>query len=199
MVFKDVLYDKQLNIKTSGRDDSIANNINYPYEPTDYCVLERIANSGYIGKRNIVIDYGCGKGRASFFLAWQTGCKVVGIEYDERLYNAAMHNLEKFSYPYRVSFECINAKEYDVPDEADVFYFFNPFSTVILRKVIGKIVQSYYRNARAIYFLFYYPSNEYISYLMSEDELDFFDEIDCKDLFEGSNKRERVIIFSKGC
>ena len=39
-----------LQIKTSGRDDSRSDTEHHPYEPTDYCVLERLANSGHICK-----------------------------------------------------------------------------------------------------------------------------------------------------
>ena len=41
-------WDKMLKIKTTGRDDSHADAFCYPYEPTPYCVLERLANSGLI-------------------------------------------------------------------------------------------------------------------------------------------------------
>ena len=40
-----------------------------------------------------------------------------------------------------------------------------------------------------------YPSNEYISYLMTVDELEFYDEIECDDLFSGKDPRERIMIF----
>ena len=39
-------WDKLLRIRTMGRDDSGADQYRYPYEPTPYCVLERLANSG---------------------------------------------------------------------------------------------------------------------------------------------------------
>ena len=59
----EVKYDKLLKIKTTGRDDSRADQYCYPYEPTPYGVLERLAYCGYLGKKNHLIDYGCGKGR----------------------------------------------------------------------------------------------------------------------------------------
>ena len=37
--------------------------------------------------------------------------------------------------------------------------------------------------------------DEFMDYLMTVDELEFYDEIDCDDLFEGSNHRERIMIF----
>lgn len=38
-------------------------------------------------------------------------------------------------------------------------------------------------------------ADEYISYLMTVDELAFMDEIDCRELFDGENPRERIVIF----
>lgn len=42
---------------------------------------------------------------------------------------------------------------------------------------------------------FYYPSDEYISFLMTVDELTLLDEIDCRDLFLENHFRERIVIF----
>ena len=41
----------------------------------------------------------------------------------------------------------------------------------------------------------HYPSDEYLTYLMTVDEMMFTDEIDCSDLFGGNSERERIIIF----
>lgn len=59
-------WDKLLKIHTMGRDDSNADQYHYPYEPTPYSVLERLANTGIIRKNNTLLDYGCGKGRVDF-------------------------------------------------------------------------------------------------------------------------------------
>ena len=189
-------WDKLLHIKTSGRDDSRADQYRYPYEPTPYPVLERLAQEGYIGKKNVLIDYGCGKGRVDFFLSYQTRCRTIGIEYDDRIYATAEENKKSAVSSGRTAFYLENAEEYQVPDTADRFYFFNPFSVTILRKVIGRIRDSYYENPREMMLFFYYPSDQYISYLMTVDELMFADEIDCRDLFEGENKRERILVFT---
>lgn len=188
-------WDKLLKIKTSGRDDSHSTVYCYPYEPTPYSVLERLANSGYIRKNNVLLDYGCGKGRVDYFLSYQTRCKSIGIEYDERIYQLAQNNQVHAVSSGRVKIVKTNAEIYPVSKEADRCYFFNPFSVEILRKVIARIKESYYETQREILLFFYYPSDEYISYLMTVEEIEFIDEIDCMDLFEGHNKRERILIF----
>lgn len=188
-------WDKLLHISTMGRDDSNADQYRYPYEPTPYSVLERLSNSGYIRKGNTLLDYGCGKGRVDFFLSYQTRCTSVGVEYDERIYEKAVENKMMSVSGGRVSFELANAEHFSVMETVDRVYFFNPFSVEILRKVIARIQDSYYKNPRNIQLFFYYPSEEYISYLMMVDELMFVDEIDCMDLFPGSDSRERIVIF----
>ena len=189
-------WDKLLRIRTSGRDDSNADMYRYPYEPTPYCVLERLANSGLIRKGNTLLDYGCGKGRVDFFLSWQTRCRSVGIEYDERIYKKALENKESAVSSERVSFVFADAEHFPVPESVDCMYFFNPFSLELLRKVMARIIESYYENPRQIQLFFYYPSDEYISYLMTVDELMFIDEIDCRDLFPGNDSRERIVVFA---
>lgn len=79
--------------------------------------------------------------------------------------------------------------------DADSFYFFNPFSLEILQSVLGKILESYYEEPRNMQLFFYYPADEYVAYLMTREDLMFVDEIDCSDLFEGENQRERILIF----
>jgi len=188
-------WDKLLKIKTTGRDDSNADQYHYPYEPTPYCVLERLANSGLIGKKDVLLDYGCGKGRVDFFLSYQTRAKTIGIEYDERIYDGAVENKTTAVSGGRVSFEKRNAEMYEVPPEINRCYFFNPFSVEILRKVMARILESYYDNPREILLFFYYPSAEYVGYLMTVDELEYYDEINCEDLFGGMDGREQIMIF----
>ncbi|MBQ8247550.1 MAG: class I SAM-dependent methyltransferase [Lachnospiraceae bacterium] len=187
--------DKLLHIKTTGRDDSGADQYRYPYEPTPYSVLERLANSGFINKKDVVLDYGCGKGRVDFYLAYQTKANTIGVEYDERIYQGAVANQETAVSSTRTEFVSARAEEYKVPANVNRCYFFNPFSVELLHKVMARIVESYYENPREVMLFFYYPSEEYISYLMTVDELEFYDEIDCSDLFEGNSARERIMIF----
>ena len=188
-------WDKLLQIKTTGREDSNSDQYRYPYEPTPYAVLERLANSGLIRKKDVVLDYGCGKGRVDFFLSYQTKANTIGIEYDERIYQSAMENQKTVVSKGKSDFILARAEEYEVPSEVNRCYFFNPFSVELLRKVMARIIESYYENPREMFLFFYYPSEEYISYLMTVDELEFYDEILCEDLFEGKDLRERVMIF----
>ena len=187
-------WDKLLQINTGGRDETNADEYHHPYEPTPYCVLDRLARSGFFGEQDVVLDYGCGKGRAGFFLSYRTKANTIGIEYDNHIYQSALENRKSTISRIKPEFVLTRAEEYEVPQSVNRCYFFNPFSVEILHKVMARILESYYDNPRELFLFFYYPADEYISYLMSVDELDFYDEIECDDLFRG-DVRERIMIF----
>lgn len=187
-------WDDLLHIKTTGRDDSHADACGYPYEPTPYAVLERLANTGYIRKGNTLLDYGCGKGRVDFFLSWQTRCRSIGVEYDRRIYEKARDNMKTGAAAGRVSFVLAHAEDYAVPQEVDRIYFFNPFSLSVLQNAMHQILESCHQAPRDILLCFYYPSDSYMEYLQTVRDLVLYDDIDCRDL-EEQHERERIVIF----
>ena len=188
-------WDKLLQIKTTGRDETNADAYHHPYEPTPYSILERLAKSGLIGNDDVVLDYGCGKGRVGFFLSYRLKAKTIGIEYDERIYQRALENRKTALPKIKPDFVLTSAEEYEVPAEVNRCYFFNPFSVEILHAVCARIIESWYENPREVFLLFYYPADDFLAYLMTVDELEFYDEIECDDLFEGKDPRERIMIF----
>ena len=158
-------------------------------------VLERLAGSGWIRKKDHLLDYGSGKGRVELFLAWQLRCRCTGIDYDPRMIETAEANRIQSISGERVKFIRSTAEAFVVPPEITGIYFFNPFSVEILRKVMARIRESWYECPREIMLFFYYPSDEYVADLMMEELVEFQDEIDCRDLFLGMNDRERIMIY----
>ena len=116
-------WDRFLKIRTSGRDDSHADQYRYPYEPTAYVVLERLANSGLIRKNNTLLDYGTGKGRVCFTCPIRQGVKQSESKYDERIYQGAAENKETAVSGNRTSFILSSAENYELPPEVDRCYF----------------------------------------------------------------------------
>ena len=200
MADKEQRWDKLLKIHTGGRDDTNADEYHHPYEPTPYSVLERLAESGFFRPEDTVLDYGCGKGRVGFFLGYRTRARTIGIEYDRHIYESAQENRKTTISRIKPDFELTRAEEYPVPEAVSRCYFFNPFSTELLSKVMARILESWYAHPRDMFLFFYYPSEEYIAWLMTVEELEFYDEIECDDLFPGYDDRERILIFQlPGC
>ena len=188
-------WEQVLQIKTTGRDDSRSDAEHHPYEPTDYCVLERLANSGYITKQNTLIDYGSGKGRVSIFMSNQTRCHSIGIEYDERLYERAIVNGESPAAKNRVSFVLGDAATYILPDNADRCFFFNPFALHTIKRVLGNIFDSLYHHPREILLFFYYVNEEVENFLNNHVRLEVEEIIQCGDLFQENDEKERILVY----
>ena len=188
-------WDKLLQIHTIGRDDTNADQDHHPYEPTPYCVLERMVASGFFREEDVSLDYGCGKGRVGFFLGYRAKAKTIGIEYDEHIYLGALENRQSTISRVKPEFVLARAEEYPVPAEVNRCYFFNPFSVEIMNAVFARILESWYEHPRDLYLFFYYPSDEFVAWLMTVEEAEFYDEIECDDLFPGYDERERVLIF----
>lgn len=124
----DAKWDRRLGIRTAGRDAAAEDAHHRAYEPTPYAVLERLAGSGWIGPGNLLVDYGCGKGRVSLFLSRETGCRSIGIDFNPALVAAAEENRRSVTGRADAVFLVRAAEKWDVPPDADRFYFFNPFS-----------------------------------------------------------------------
>ena len=117
-------WDKLLQIHTTGRDDSDSDQYRYPYEPTPYKVLERLANSGLLRKGNTLFRLRLWQGRVDFFLSYQTRCHTIGVEYNERIYEKAIENREQGAAAGRTEFVLADAVQFSVPAEVDRIYFF---------------------------------------------------------------------------
>lgn len=197
----EIYWEKKLNIATGAGEYDHEDSHHARYQPTDYAVLERMAASGYICGKDTVVDYGCGKGRVGFFLNYVLGCSTVGVEYDEAVYQAACANLVSYAGRGKrdagVSFVCTPAERYAVQD-ANAFYFFNPFSLRILQAVVSRILESYYIRPRPMQLFFYYLLDDHLTWLMTQSELSFAAEIDCRDLYHNADPKEKILVFTIG-
>ena len=183
-------WDKALRIQTVGREDETGAKY-MPYEPTPYSVLERMADSGFIRPDDRLLDYGCGKGRVALFLAARIGCRATGVDHSDKLVAMAEANRAASACAAPVRFVRASAERHE-PRGENVFFFFNPFSADVLRVVLRRIERAHAADARLIV---YYPSMEYEACLAEAGWLRRVGEIDCRDLFDGDNPRERVLVY----
>ena len=201
--FDEYLTDAKLHIRTVGRIDDHANDHIYPYEPTSYSVLERLAESGLIRSEDHLLDYGCGKGRTLIFFHDRTGCRGSGVELMRDFYESAIANKTSYEKEIckpkgrtcRIDFTLGEAQKYEVPATVNRVFFFNPFSVVIFDNVMKNLVRSFYEKERRILLFLYYPQDAYIAALAQVEEAMFLDEIDCMDLFTGRDTRNRIMIY----
>lgn len=174
---KDLNWDEKLNVDTEIFDFSEEDYQNYGYDPTPYIVLERLVQLDILNSEDVVVDYGCGKGRIGFFINSQVGCRIIGVDHSERLLEMANKNLESYGDNGEIVFVHSKAENF-IPDEANRFYLFNPFSTKIFRWVLKRIEESFRKNPRDILIFFYYSTIEYRMYLPTEPRLELVESVD---------------------
>lgn len=114
------------------------------YHPTTVSALKRIFARLRIDYPNYqFIEFGAGKGRVVLWAARLPFARVVGVEYSDILCEAATRNVaqvagrEEFKAPIEI--RCVDAAEFAIPRTPCVFYFYNPFTNDVARKVFDNI------------------------------------------------------------
>lgn len=156
------VYEKRLHIRTSRIENpGQGGTDNHHYQGAGYSVLfQALRTLPEHARQKPFIDYGCGKGRA-LFVAEQCGfTHLLGIDIAVELLKDASENLK--TYPQknpqsRFEFILSDATQYDIPGDAAVFYFFNPFGENIMKKVIDNILASAKSHPRDVYVVYINP------------------------------------------
>lgn len=190
--------EQLLNIETAGNQYGFPKLLHYHrYEPTPYSGLQQLFKQYELPKETHFIDIGCGKGRVPIYIHSQFGITVTGIEMDKDFYEVAEKN--KVSYLKKVkkrgkeiTFLKMLAEDYPVKPLDNVFFFFNPFSVQIFRKVVQHILQSIEESPRIVDIILYYPSQEYLQFLVHETSFELFVEVPLENL---KNISERICVF----
>jgi SAM-dependent methyltransferase len=123
--------------------------------PSSYLILkEAFAQAQPALRDAVLIDFGCGLGRALLFASQLPLRRIIGVELSPTLCAMARQNIDGF---YRRTNKTVpewsivnaDARAFDIPDDATVFYFFNPFDAVVLDATIRRILASVARAPRA--------------------------------------------------
>lgn len=157
-------YERPLGIRTTGyvyrrrkgeqanafRDDVL-------YEPTGYAQLEQIAALVRPGPDDVVMDFGCGKGRAVAFFATKGVKKSIGVEFRAELVEIARQNAARLVG--RTSpIEILHGDFLEVDlDEVTLFFMYNPAGEKTLTALARRMEESLARRPRPIRLAYVYP------------------------------------------
>ena len=185
-------FDRVLGIDTSLTDTDWSRRRQHPCQPTPPAALEAVVER--LTPENHIVDCGCGTGRAVFYLAHAAGCRVTGVELDERWFAAAEENLrrcERRQPDTAARISLIHGAAQDCfPGDADSAYFFNPFPAAVLRGVLKRIGES----GRPVRLFCYYPDDEWTDVLM-QSGWTLAETIDLQAQL-GNDVRERIDIWT---
>lgn len=108
------------------------------YAPTSYRDWRIIRR--HIEPKGSFIDYGAGLGRVTILAALMPFYQVIGVDIDPDLVNRGNQNIRaarRLRCPATIV--CQDATTFQIPADASVLYFCNPFSGAVLEGVLTKI------------------------------------------------------------
>ncbi|MDO5794123.1 MAG: methyltransferase [Turicibacter sp.] len=191
-------YETLLNIETGGTDKYHTSHLYHRYEPTPYEFLHYLFENYELKSSDHIVDYGCGKGRLNFYIHHYFHAHVTGIEMNENFYEIAMSNKANYLKKHRRSaehldFHCCLAEDYLIQSTNNKFYFFNPFSIQIFRKIVENILVSLEQHPRHVELILYYASDEYQYFLEHRTAFTLKQEIPLPN--NKRDHRERFLIY----
>jgi 16S rRNA G966 N2-methylase RsmD len=128
------------------------------YQPTHAFQLRKLLRTLSIPINKVMIDLGSGKGKV-LLIASEFGFREArGIEISRRLCNIAINNCHIYKQltNNETNFVVINSDviNYNMRDDEDVFYMFNPFDEYVLKQMMKNISESILRQNRKIWIIY---------------------------------------------
>ena len=167
ILLQEIKGEKKYGITTTGADElkslekkGIDTDHSTIYMPVSYDLLQDLFNQLTNKPINHFLDIGCGKGRALCVAAHYGFNKITGIDFSKVFCIAAEENLviTKQKIP-GLQYRVINndAFYFEIPNDVDCIFMFNPFDDVILNGVAENILESFEINHRTITLIYVNP------------------------------------------
>jgi len=168
-IVSDLLFDMKYKIDTINTEQLENLAIDSPnkahgvyYEGTNAYIFKNAFSSFNVdASTSCFVDFGSGKGKAMFMAAEKGFRKVIGVEFSIELVEICRKNLEIFKAKSKgkTEFEIIHmdASQYEIPTEANLLFFSNPFNEILTTRVIENILSSYEKARREIWIIHLYP------------------------------------------
>jgi len=139
------------------------------YMPTDYQIFRNVfkkLNCNF--EKFTFVDFGCGKGKVLLLASDYGFKKLKGIEFSKELCDICTHNINKFQKRKKeLNIQVIfnDCAEYNIDPEDNFFYFYNPFESVVFKRVLDNIDQSILKYKRKVFIVYIKPlcSNLFIN------------------------------------
>ena len=134
------------------------------YQPTEPAVFREMLSSLPINYRDFTfIDIGSGKGRTLLMASDYPFRRIIGVELLPELHRIAQENIRKYKNENQKSFaiesQCVNAREFVLPEDPIVLYLFNPLPELGMRALLANLERSLKAHPRDAYFVYHNPEH----------------------------------------
>jgi len=134
------------------------------YEAVSFYMLEKLLSAFQkVSGITSITDLGSGKGRV-LMVAPHFGFKeITGIDFAKELCQQANMNMREKEKEFpNIKWKVLNenVEDYDLTRHDSVFFMFNPFTEVVLKKFLEKLDHSCQQFPRSVYFLYASPQHQ---------------------------------------
>jgi SAM-dependent methyltransferase len=130
------------------------------YVPAAWHVLPRALRYLGVSDRDTFVDFGCGKGRVVHQAARRPFRRVIGVEVSPALAEIARAGLAARAHQHRcpkVEIVVSDVRQFRVPDDLTMGFFFWPFGDETLATVLRGIIESLDRHPRRVRLIYLRP------------------------------------------
>ena len=131
------------------------------YQPVNFYTAEKLfALLPDKYPRNVLLDAGCGKGRVIAMAAHYGFGKMIGFDISPQLCMQAIDTLSVVAKQYpgtSINIDVADAADYEMEDDVDTIFIFNPFDNHIMKPFVGAVMQSIARRQRHISVMYANP------------------------------------------
>ena len=130
------------------------------YVPSTWHILPRVLRAIGASDRDVLTDFGCGKGRIVHQAAKWPLKRVIGVEVSPRLAGIARVLVAEHRHEYRcpnVEIVVCDAARFQVPDDLTIAYLFDPFRGDTLDAVLRNLIESIDRRPRGVRLIYVHP------------------------------------------
>lgn len=171
------------------------------YQGANYFLLEKAFDYlQSINANQVIVDFGCGKGRVMVVAAYYGFKKITGIDFAKALCVSAERNIAKVKSLYlstEFTVLCDDAINYGIKNDENVFFFFNPFDEVVMLQVVKNILKSLKENPRHIHIVYLNPVHKEIFLSAGFEEEYYLKKLKYLELSILSNEQEEGILLDE--
>jgi SAM-dependent methyltransferase len=131
------------------------------YQPTRLRFFRKIMSELSVPAGSAFVDFGCGKGRVLLLAADYGFQRITGVEFAGELCGIARENTVRYlrKSGIRADIRVIegDAVEYEIADDENFFFMFNPCSALLVEKIVRNIARSLAKKKRRVFIIYNNP------------------------------------------
>ncbi len=109
-------------------------------------------------EKSVFVDMGSGMGRVLLMASLYNFKRITGVEISDRLCEIAGNNIDifqkKLRRPLNIEIVNVDVLKYEIKNDENVFYFYNPFDNYIMEIIIERVTKSISENPRKVWLIF---------------------------------------------